>query len=186
MYKGNLLATEETLILVDKEDNIIGYETKDKCHQGEGLLHRAFSIFIFNEKKQLLIQRRSEMKELWPLYWSNSVCSHPRKGETYKTAVKRRLKEELGIETALKHLFKFKYQASFKNTGSEYELCAVYIGKTNVKVMANKREIAEWKYINLEKLSEEFLTHPEIYTPWFKIEWERINKDYLVAIRFDK
>ena len=72
---------EELLILVDEEDQVLGHDTKENCHQGEGILHRAFSLFLFNDRKQLLLQQRSEQKPLWPMYWSNSVCSHPRKGE---------------------------------------------------------------------------------------------------------
>ena len=87
----------EKLILVDKYDNVLGYKSKAECHEGEGILHRAFSIFIFNDKNQLLLQKRSAKKLLWPLYWSNSCCSHPRKGENYETATHRRLKEELGL-----------------------------------------------------------------------------------------
>ena len=89
---------DEKLILVDESDNILGYETKVKAHEGIGILHRAFSLFIFNDKKELLIQKRSQDKPLWPMFWANSVCSHPRKGEEYDTAIHRRLKEELGIE----------------------------------------------------------------------------------------
>ena len=95
---------DEKLILVDKDDNVLGYKDKLSCHEGDGILHRAFSIFIFNKKKQLLLQKRSDQKLLWPLFWSNSCCSHPRQGEDYETAIHRRLKEELNIDTELKNL----------------------------------------------------------------------------------
>ncbi|HLP44763.1 MAG TPA: isopentenyl-diphosphate delta-isomerase, partial [Candidatus Kapabacteria bacterium] len=103
----------DTLILVDGKDNIVGYLDKGGCHEGEGVLHRAFSIFIFNSRGQLLLQRRSAAKPLWPLFLSNSVCSHPRRGESYEEATHRRLKEELGIETRVFFLFKFEYRASY-------------------------------------------------------------------------
>jgi isopentenyl-diphosphate delta-isomerase len=166
---------EKLLILVDAKDNIIGFEKKERCHQGEGLLHRAFSIFIFNDKKQLLIQKRSNKKNLWPLFWSNSVCSHPYKDECYEKAAIRRLKEELGFETALKFLFKFKYKARFNNIGSENEMCSVYIGKYNGIINTDWNEISEWKYLDLGKLNKEIHSCPYLYTPWLKIEWELIQ-----------
>jgi isopentenyl-diphosphate delta-isomerase len=174
--------TDEYLILVDAEDNVLGYETKEKCHQGKGILHRAFSIFIFNESKELFIQERSGLKPLWPLYWSNSVCSHPRLGETDFEAAYRRLKEEIGVETPLQFLFKFQYRASFKDIGSENELCSVYIGTTDVPIVANPGEIAEWRYIDLEELDRDIKARPEIYTPWFKMEWRRIKKNHMKAV----
>lgn len=169
---------DEKLILVDENDNIQGYKTKIECHQGNGILHRAFSIFIFNSKNQLLLQKRSDQKLLWPLFWSNSCCSHPRKGEEYNVAIHRRLKEELGIDTKLKYLFKFQYQVNFEDVGSENELCSVYIGKSNDSIIVNKNEIAEWKYIDVDKMESEMEINPEHFTPWFKMEWERIMKDF--------
>ena len=183
MHKANRLSADELLILVDEKDNVLGYESKKECHEGQGLLHRAFSIFIFNDKNELLLQKRSFSKPLWPLYWSNSVCSHPRRGETYHEAAGRRLREELGFETPLQALFKFQYQASFKNIGSENEICFVYIGKANGIVQTDLNEIAAWKYIDAAVLTENMLNYPNLYTPWFKMEWERIRKEYLFEIR---
>ena len=183
MHKANTLSADELLILVDEKDNVLGYESKKECHEGEGLLHRAFSIFIFNDKNELLLQKRSFSKSLWPLHWSNSVCSHPRRGETYHEAARRRLREELGFETPLQALFKFQYRASFKNIGSENEMCFVFIGKANGMVQADLNEIAEWKYIDAAFLTEDMLNYPNLYTPWFKMEWERIRKEYPVEIR---
>lgn len=182
MQKNNISFCEELLILVDARDNIIGYENREKCHEGEGLLHRAFSIFIFNDDGQLLVQKRSAEKPLWPLHWSNSACSHPCKGESYDEATVRRLNEELGFETSLQLLFKFQYQARFKNIGSENEMCSVYIGKANGIVQADPKEIAEWKYIDRETLNKDMMTRPQIYTPWFKMEWDRIQRHYRVDI----
>ena len=170
------------MILVDPDDKILGYESKEKCHQGKGILHRAFSIFIFNGNKQLLVQQRSALKPLWPLYWSNSVCSHPRKGETDIEAAHRRLKEEIDIDVPLRFLFKFQYQASFKDIGSEHELCSVYIGKTSAPVQANPEEIAAWHYIDLEELEREIRAHPERYSPWFKLEWQRIRTGHMEEV----
>jgi isopentenyl-diphosphate delta-isomerase len=174
----------EPLILVDRHDKVLGYKTKVECHKGTGILHRAFSIFIFDSRKQLLIQQRSMQKLLWPLFWSNSCCSHPRKGETYEDAVNRRLLEELGIETQLVYLYKFVYQARFENIGSEYELCSVYLGSSDQPPVVNPNEIADWKYIAPEQLDEHMALNPDDYSPWFKMEWHSIRTEYID--RFEK
>jgi isopentenyl-diphosphate delta-isomerase len=169
---------DEPLILVDENDNETGYLTKDLCHQGSGILHRAFSVFIFNDKKDLLLQRRSEDKLLWPNYWSNSVCSHPRKGESLEIASQRRLDDEMGINADLKWLFKFQYQAKFKNLGSEFELCHVLIGKHNGLYFPNPNEIKDLMLIPFEDVEKEITKNEKYYTPWFKIEWARIISDF--------
>ncbi len=175
--------SSERLIILDPLDNIIGYETKAECHKGKGILHRAFSIFIFNSKGELLIQERSSLKPLWPLYWSNSVCSHPREGEEDLDAAHRRLKEEINIDTPLTFLFKFQYSATYKKNGneigSENELCSVYRGVSDAPISANPDEIANWKYVNIYDLTKDIANNPEHYTPWFKMEWERIQREYL-------
>ena len=173
---------DEKLILVDINDNVLGYKSKIECHEGNGILHRAFSIFIFNGKNHLLLQKRSKQKLLWPLYWSNSCCSHPRQSEDYDSAIHRRLKEELGIDTELKYLFKFQYQAAFEDKGSENELCSVYIGKSNDPVIVNENEITEWKFIDLDVMEIEMEEYPEQFTPWFKMEWQRIKKEFMNEI----
>jgi isopentenyl-diphosphate delta-isomerase len=179
----NVSFENEKLILVDEGDNIIGYKRKDECHQGEGILHRAFSIFIFNDKQQLLLQKRSKNKRLWPLYWANTCCSHPRHGEDLETATQRRLKEELGISTCLKFIYKFKYHAKFGKVGSEKEYCSVFIGKSNEAFTANENEIADIRFINLDELTSEIIEHTEEFSPWLKIEWERINSYHMHDIK---
>lgn len=164
----------EKLILVDDHDNETGYRSKAECHDGDGILHRAFSVFIFNSGRELLLQQRAGDKRLWPLFWSNSCCSHPRQGERIESAALRRTEEELGIRTDLKFLFKFKYQARFRDEGSEHELCSVFIGKSDQQPAVNETEIADWKYIPVSWVGSELSEHPEIYSPWFKMEWERI------------
>ena len=109
----------ERLILVDPNDTDIGSMTKLDCHQGDGVLHRAFSVFVFNSRGDTLLQQRSKLKMLWPGYWSNACCSHPRVGEDAKEAAHRRLKQELGLSMELSFLYKFQYQAHFANIGSE-------------------------------------------------------------------
>jgi isopentenyl-diphosphate delta-isomerase len=173
---------DEQLIVVDKQDNILDYKTKTDCHLGGGLLHRAFSIFIFNSQRQLILQKRSQQKLLWPDFWSNSCCSHPRKGETYDRAARRRLKEELGIVTELKYLYTFQYHVRFGSIGSEQELCAVYIGRSDEPVSINQNEISEYKYVAMHTITGELNKNPEMYTPWFKMEWHRLSSEYLDKI----
>lgn len=169
---------DEPLILVDEQDNVVGYRDKKSCHIGDGVLHRAFSIFIFNEHGQLLVQQRSREKMLWPLFWSNSCCSHPRKGESMDVATRRRLREELGFSVPLRFLYKFTYHARYEDKGSERELCYVYIGYHDGMVIANPSEIAEWKFVDVKELDRDMQQNPQRYTPWFRMEWERIRNEY--------
>lgn len=173
---------DELLIVVKEDDTIIDYLPKIDCHLGDGILHRAFSIFVFNSQGQVIMQKRSGQKMLWPLYWSNSCCSHPRKGESLDIATHRRLNEELGFDTDLSYLYTFQYQANFNEVGSENELCAVYIGKSDSPVQVNPNEIAEWRYIFPEDLTKEVNENPENFTPWFKMEWMKLMNEYLDKI----
>jgi len=177
------VSSESTaLIVVDEDDNILEYKNHAECHDGDGILHRAFSIFIFNAGNQLLLQKRSKHKRLWPLYWSNSCCSHPRKGETSQTAAGRRLQEELGISTPLKFAFKIRYQAAYEDKGSEFEMCSVYVGRSNEDVTANVKEIAEWKFVDVPAFEEDMAEYPARFTPWIKIEWEYLRSKYLMLL----
>jgi isopentenyl-diphosphate delta-isomerase len=169
---------DEKLIVVDETDKILDYKTKAECHEGNGILHRAFSLFIFNSAGKLLIQKRSDQKMLWPLFWSNSCCSHPRKGESYKDSVYRRLKEELGISTPLKYMYKFIYRVPYKDIGSEYELCSVYVGSSDEKPLVNHNEIADWKFIDAKSLDKEFEQKKDDYSPWFRMEWKRLREEF--------
>ena len=170
------LMKQDILILVDENDNILGYEEKVKTHLGEGKKHRAFSIFIFNSEGKLLIQKRASLKMLWPRFWANTCCSHPRKDEEYLDAAKRRLKEEIGIETELEYKFKFSYKVKYKDIGSENELCSVFFGEYGGdEINPNLEEIEEWKWVDFEELKQDIKNHPEIYAPWFKMEMEKIK-----------
>ena len=175
---GVVSSESESLILVDENDLEIGFDSKDSCHDGLGVLHRAFSLFVFNTAGELLLQQRGAGKRLWPLYWSNSCCSHPRVGETMDKAVNRRLLQELGIRCQLSFLYKFQYQARFGDLGSENELCWVYLGHSNEPVQANPHEIAQWRFITPLQLDREIRETPQQFTPWFKLEWQRINRDW--------
>lgn len=168
----------EKLIVVDKQDKILGYESWEKCHSLKGILHRAFSIFVFNKKGEILLQKRSKYKKLWPLYWSNTCCSHPRENEDIVKVGERRLKEEFGFTTKLGVLYKFCYRAVYKKIGSENELCYVLIGKYDGKVKPDKKEIADYKWVSLNYLKKDLSQNPDDYTPWFKKEMmELLSKD---------
>ena len=168
----------EQLILVDEQDREIGSDSKAACQDAHGMLHRAFSLFVFNGRGELLLQRRSASKRLWPGYWANSCCSHPRRGEDMQTATRRRLLEELGLECELKFLYKFQYQADYKELGAERELCWVYVGSTDAPVRTNANEIADWRFIAPEKLDREIALHAERFTPWLRLEWQRLRSEF--------
>jgi len=172
----------EQLILVDEQDNAFGTLSKARCHDGDGVLHRAFSVFLFDGQGRLLLQRRSADKRLWPLYWSNSCCSHPRAGESMEEAVDRRLEQELGVRCDLEFVFRFSYQARYADKGSENELCSVYLGRCTGKVRSNANEIAEVCYRSADAVDSELDGRPEAFTPWFRMEWERLRSDYAAKL----
>jgi isopentenyl-diphosphate delta-isomerase len=182
---GNGMLTEaDALILVDGADREVGYLDKARCHAGSGVLHRAFSLLIFNASHELLLQQRAPAKRLWPLYWSNSCCSHPRRREGMEAAIHRRLAEELGLSCPLHFLFKFEYQAQFDATGAEHELCSVYIGRSDGPVHMNPEEIRACRWISPERLQQELAgAEAERFTPWFRLEWERIWREHRAAVR---
>lgn len=168
----------EQLILVDDNDRAIGSLSKSACHEGQGVLHRAFSLFIFNGKGELLMQKRSSQKLLWPNYWSNSCCSHPRVGEETDDAASRRLREELQLTCKLSYLYKFQYHAEYSSIGSEHELCWVYIGTSPEIAQANANEVSELRHVRPDHLDREMAVHPQQFTPWFKMEWSAIRSQH--------
>jgi isopentenyl-diphosphate delta-isomerase len=165
----------EMLILVDEGDHEVGHLDKAACHDGDGTLHRAFSLFIFNRRGELLLQRRSATKRLWPRFWSNSCCSHPRRGETMSAATRRRLDQELGLTTELHHLFTFSYHAPYLDLGAEREVCWVFAGASDDEPRVNTNEIAEVRWIGPGDLDRELESRPELFTPWFGLEWPRVR-----------
>jgi isopentenyl-diphosphate delta-isomerase len=169
-----IAADSDSLILVDEADQGVGHLSKALCHEGRGILHRAFSLLIFNAGGELLIQQRAASKRLWPLYWSNSCCSHPRNAETMESAIHRRLHEELGLGCPLHFLFKFQYQAQFDATGAENELCSVFIGCSTDSVKIDTQEIHAWRWISPDALQAEMAQGAGNFTPWFELEWNRI------------
>ena len=164
---------EEKVILVDREDNQVGTMPKLEAHE-KALLHRAFSVFIFNEKGELMLQRRALHKYHSPGLWTNTCCSHQRVGETNIEAGKRRLFEEMGFSCELEDTFWFIYKATFDNGLTEHELDHVMIGKYNAEPKINPDEVAEYKWMTLEDLKTDMKDHSEKYTAWFKI----IFKEY--------
>jgi isopentenyl-diphosphate delta-isomerase len=171
---------DEQLILVDSEDREIGFLAKADAHLGVGTLHRAFSLFVFNPAGELLLQQRAKGKRLWPGYWSNTCCSHPRRGESMDNAIHRRLREELGLRTELEFLFKFSYRAQYDPQGVEHELCWVFAGTSAERPRPNVNEVAAWRYVTPQALCSEVVRAPETFTPWFKLAWARILRAHAV------
>ena len=169
---------KEELILVDQDDVEVGHIDKRSAHDAGGLLHRAFSLFIFDPHGRLLMQQRSADKRLWPNYWSNSCCSHPRRGETMAEATSRRLRDELNIQAELEFVYKFTYQASYDDLGAENELCWVYLGRTADTIVPNRNEIAATGWMSSPELERKLGEEPAQFTPWFKLEWQRLNQDH--------
>jgi isopentenyl-diphosphate delta-isomerase len=169
---------DELLVLVDATDREIGTLDKSACHDGSGVLHRAFSLFVFNPDGELLIQQRQADKRLWPSYWSNSCCSHPRAGEDIAEAVGRRLAEELGLTADLTFLYKFEYTAPFGEAGTEHELCWVYVGRSDQDPVVNATEVQAWRWIDRTQLTEELNANPDSFTPWFTMEWQRLSDEF--------
>lgn len=163
----------EMLILVDEKDVQTGTCEKMEVHR-KGLLHRAFSIFVFNSKDELMLQRRAKTKYHTPGLWTNTCCSHPRDGEKLEEAVHRRLKEEMGFDCDLKEEFSFIYRAQFDNDLVEHEFDHVFIGKYDNEPNPNPGEADNWKWINIEELKKDIKENPDNYTPWFKIAVEEL------------
>jgi isopentenyl-diphosphate delta-isomerase len=174
---------DELLITVNEEDEPLGPAPRGECHEGRGILHRAFSVYLFDEAGRVLLQRRSAAKRLWPLFWSNSVCSHPRWGEPLDDAAHRRVKEELGVEVGLRRVFRFVYQAAFGESGSEHEACSVYVGRLSRPVAADEAEIAELRFASADEVDAALASEGEAYTPWFRIGWQRLRREHWEEVR---
>ncbi|NVK52594.1 MAG: isopentenyl-diphosphate Delta-isomerase [Flavobacteriaceae bacterium] len=159
---------EEQVILVDTDDRQIGLMPKMEAHE-KALLHRAFSVFIFNDKGELMLQQRAVDKYHSPLLWTNTCCSHQREGETNIVAGKRRLQEEMGFSCELEEVFWFVYKAPFDNGLTEHELDHVMVGRYNKNPKINKEEVAAFKWMPLVAVKKDIENRPELYTEWFKI-----------------
>ena len=166
----------EKVILVNELDEAIGEMEKMEAHE-KGILHRAFSVFIFNDKNELLLQKRASAKYHSGGLWSNTCCSHPRAGEDVVDAGVRRLTEELGFHVPLHASFSFIYEAKLENDLIEHELDHVLIGRYSDEPVMNPEEVEDWKYMSLNELASDMKDHPDLYTVWFRIIFERVRTD---------
>ena len=164
---------QEHVILVDHTGKEIGTQEKIQAHR-EGKLHSAFSIFIFNAVGELLLQRRARTKYHSGGLWTNTCCSHPRPGESYYHAAKRRLNEEMGFDCELTGLFSFIYHIQFDNNLFEHELDHVFVGHYNGQPTPNPNEVDDWKWMNITALKQDVQETPENYTYWFKLALDRV------------
>ena len=167
----------EEVVLVNVNDQPIGYMEKQEAHL-KGLLHRAFSVFIFNNNKELLLQKRAVSKYHSGGLWTNTCCSHPRKNETVLSAAKRRLFEEMGIKCDLKFKFSFIYKAKLDNNLFEHEFDHVFFGYSNTKPDINREEVDSYCYKSIEKIQKEIINQPDQYTEWFKICFNEVVINY--------
>lgn len=165
----------EYVILVDENDQELGLMEKIEAHE-KGMLHRAFSVFLFNDKNELLLQQRAHSKYHSGGLWTNTCCSHPRSGEKVINAAHRRLMEEMGIEAKMSEAFSFVYQADFDNGLSEHEFDHVVIGTFNGEPNINPEEVADWKYMSMSAIEADMKSNPENYTAWFRIVFDEVHK----------
>lgn len=179
---------EVAVILVDGADRELGTAPRAACHAPGGRLHRAFSVYLFDARGALLLQQRSAEKPLWPGYWSNSCCSHPRPDEDVRAAARRRVREELGLEARLTPLFRYEYRADFGAVGTEHELVHVLVGAVDPRaVCADASEVAAWRMAPAEVLdaalaADEARAPGGPYTPWFRLAWPELRGRHRAAV----
>ena len=159
------------VVLIDENDEVIGFKEKFSTHKVPVSLHRAISIIIFNkDKTQMLITKRSEDKPTWGGFWTNAVCSHPFPGETYQKAAERRIFEELGFRTSLKEVFSFVYEAEMDGKiWGEHELDHVFTGMYEGKIIPDPNEVSDYEWIKIKDLGKDLEKDSKKYTPWFKM-----------------
>ena len=165
----------EEVVLVDQNNNVIGYMEKMEAHE-KGLLHRAFSVFIFNSNNELLLQQRAISKYHSGGLWTNTCCSHPRKNEKFIDAANRRLVEEMGMSVELEKAFSFTYKADLDHNLIEHELDWVFIGKSDDLPVINKEEVESYKYISFQDLVKDIDDNPDVYTEWLKICLNKVSE----------
>lgn len=170
---------EEQVVLVNEKDEKIGLMPKQEAHV-KGVLHRAFSVFIFNSKNELMLQQRAFEKYHTPGLWANTCCSHQRDGESSIDAGKRRLMEEMGFTTDLKETTTFIYKAPFDNGLTEHELDHILVGSYEADPEINPEEVASWKWMDMEDVRDDIKNNPDIYTPWFKIIFDKFYQHLTV------
>jgi len=165
---------EELIILVDQQDQEVGYAGKMKAHT-EGQLHRSFSIFVFNSQGNLLLQKRAETKYHCGGLWSNTCCSHPRIGESLEESAHRRLKEEMGFDCELREIFSFVYRVELENKLIEHEYDLVFVGTFDLDPTPNLNEVDDWKWANLQELRKDVEKYPDSCTPWFRMSLDKME-----------
>ena len=165
----------DKVILVNEHDDMVGIMDKMEAHK-QGLLHRAFSIFIFNTKGEMLLQQRAFSKYHSGGLWTNACCSHPLPGEKTKDAVQRRLMEELGFETPLEKIFDFVYKATFDNGLTEHEFDHVFVGEYDGQLNINPDEVNDCCYKEFSEIKDTMQTHPQKYTAWFHLAFPKIEE----------
>lgn len=165
----------ENVILVNENDEQIGLMEKLEAHE-KGLLHRAFSVFVFNSNNELLIHQRALSKYHSPGLWTNTCCSHQRENETTLQAAHRRLQEEMGFDCNLTELFSFTYKAEFSNGLTEHEFDHVLVGTCNTLPQPNSSEVADFKWLSLEAVKQAINENPNQYTEWFKIALPKLEQ----------
>jgi isopentenyl-diphosphate delta-isomerase len=166
---------EEYVILVDEFDNPLDTMEKMKAHL-EGELHRAFSVFIFNDRDELMLQQRALSKYHSPGLWTNTCCSHPREGEETIEAAHRRMKEEMGFDCEFKEAFSFTYKADVGGGLTEHEFDHVFIGRSNQPPEINREEVNDWTWKTMDEIREEMKSTPERYTVWFRIAFDEVDR----------
>ncbi|MBJ6369552.1 isopentenyl-diphosphate Delta-isomerase [Snuella sedimenti] len=171
---------EEKVILVNENNEQIGLMPKMEAHE-KALLHRAFSVFVFNDKNELMLQQRAFNKYHSPGLWTNTCCSHQRDGETNIEAGRRRLREEMGFTVDLTESISFIYKAPFDNGLTEHEYDHVLLGKYNGAPKINLDEVAAWKWMPLEEVKADIALHPELYTEWFKVIFDKFYTHINIA-----
>lgn len=167
----------DQIILVDESDQVLGSMGKQEVHE-QGLLHRAFSVFLFNSKGEMLLQQRADEKYHSPGLWTNTCCSHPFYGERLEEAVHRRLMEEMGLRCDVQFVFQFQYRADLDQGMIEHELDHVFLGITDNIPSPDSKEVKSWKYWPLEELVSAVKEHPSLFTVWFRLSIERVIQEY--------
>lgn len=156
------------VILVDERDQELGSMEKMEAHR-KGVLHRAFSVLLFNSKGEVLLQKRSASKYHSAGLWTNTCCSHPKPNENIDIAVRRRLQEEMGIDSNPEFAYKFIYKTALDNNLTEHELDYVFIGTFDGKPVINSHEVEDWKFVSLDAARQHIKLHSDLYTHWFKL-----------------
>lgn len=172
LLQSDLVRLDQDIILVNRQDKILGIENKTKAHHGRAKLHRAVSVQLFNQKGEWLIQQRSRYKNLFPLYWANTVCTDVRPYETYEAAANRRLKEEMGLSTLLRPAFKFTYMAKWGKK-AEREIDQVFFGRVKENPQPDSQEVGAWRLVTKNNL-------PEKLAPWFRLILKKIKPSDIV------